>query len=180
MEISKTGESKQTLNQCCLKSRFGTKSNSWWSNCYKMLKQLLFEIRNLLNLGWFTLEVMNAPCPQRALHDILPLLNVFSKNYTYIIEKPIHALYRLYITLANISVVFQEQRPLESSQKLYFYVQNIYRYIYISNRIIGYIFIYNKWCKFNVDLYWTFKNVIIYRKYTLKFLVFEVIYFIFL
>ena len=52
-------------------------------------------------------------------------------------------------------------------------------YIYISNKIIGYIFIYNQ-CKFNVDLYGIFKNVIIYCKYTLKFSAFEVIYFIFL
>ena len=141
MEMPKTGELKQTLSQCCLKSRFGTKSNSWWSNWYKMLKQLLFEIRTLLNLDWFTLEMMNAPCPKRDLYNILPLLNVFSKSYTYIIQKPIHALYRLYITLANISVVFQEQRPLESSQKLYFYVRNIYIYINIYKYIYIYIYI---------------------------------------
>ena len=49
----------------------------------------------------------------------------------------------------------------------------------LSNRIIEYIFIYNK-CRFNVDLYWIIKNVIIYCKYILKFSVFEVIYFIFL
>ena len=36
------------------------------------------------------------------------------------------------------------------------------------------------WGKFNVDLYWIIKNVIIYCEYTLKFSVFEVIYFIFL
>ena len=36
------------------------------------------------------------------------------------------------------------------------------------------------WGKFNVDLYWITKNVIIYCEYTLKFSVFEVIYFIFL
>ena len=61
---------------------------------------------------------------------------------------------------------------------IYIYIY-IYTYIYISNKIIGYIFIYNQ-CKFNVDLYGIFKNVISYCKYTLKFSVFEVIYFIFL
>ena len=45
----------------------------------------------------------------------------------------------------------------------------------MSNRIVVYIFIYNK-CKFNVDLYRILKNMITYCKYTLKSLVFEVIY----
>ena len=30
-------------------------------------------------------------------------------------KEPMHTLYTLYITLASIIVVFQEQRPLESS-----------------------------------------------------------------
>ena len=116
MGMSETGELKETVNECCLKSRFGAKSNSWWSNWYKIPKQILFKISILLNL-----EVMNALCFKRYLHNILPLLKVFSKNYAYIIEKPIHTLYRLYITLANITVVFQKQRPLESSQNLHFW-----------------------------------------------------------
>ena len=36
-EISETCEMKQTLRQCCLKSSFDTKTNSWWSNWYKIL-----------------------------------------------------------------------------------------------------------------------------------------------
>ena len=37
-EILETCELKQTLSQCCLKSRFCTKTNScWWSNWYKIL-----------------------------------------------------------------------------------------------------------------------------------------------
>ena len=36
---------------------------------------------------------------------------------------------------------------------------------------VGYMLAYNK-CKFNVDLYWIIKNVIIYCKYTLKLSVF--------
>ena len=32
-----TWELKQSLSQCCLKSRFDTKANSWWSNWYKIL-----------------------------------------------------------------------------------------------------------------------------------------------
>ena len=37
-EISETHELKQTLSQCCLKSRFDTKTNSWWSNWYNIHK----------------------------------------------------------------------------------------------------------------------------------------------
>ena len=36
-EISETRELKQTLSQCCLKSRFDKKTNSWWSNWCKIL-----------------------------------------------------------------------------------------------------------------------------------------------
>ena len=32
-----TCELKQSLSQCCLKSGFDTKANSWWSNWYKIL-----------------------------------------------------------------------------------------------------------------------------------------------
>ena len=81
MEMSETGELKQTLNECCLKSRLGARSNSWWSNWYEILKQILFKKGTLLNL-----EVMNAACFKIDLHNILPLLKVFSKNYAYIIE----------------------------------------------------------------------------------------------
>ena len=45
--------------------------------------------------------------------------------------------------------------------------------------LLASIFIYSK-CKFNVDLYWIIKNVIIYCKYALKFSIFEVIYYIIL
>ena len=36
-EISETRELKQILSQCSLKSRFCTKTNSWWSNWCKIL-----------------------------------------------------------------------------------------------------------------------------------------------
>ena len=54
--------------------------------------------------------------------------------------------------------------------------QIIYIYIKLDNRIV---FIYKK-CKCNADLYCIIKNMVIYCKYILKFLVFEGMYFIFL
>ena len=50
----------------------------------------------------------------KEIYIIYYLSKSFSENYADIIEKPIPTLYRLYITLANITVVFQEQRLLES------------------------------------------------------------------
>ena len=51
--------------------------------------------------------MMHAAYPKRYLQSILPL-----KTF---LKKPISRMYTLYNTLANISVVFQKQRPLESS-----------------------------------------------------------------
>ena len=50
--------------------------------------------------------------------------------------------------------------------------------INLESRI--YIYIHMQWIKLNFDLCWIIKNVIIYCEYTLKLLVFEVIYFTFL
>ena len=56
---------------------------------------------------------MYAPYAKRDLYNVLPLLKVFLK--------PIYTLYTLYKTLASISVVFQDQRPLESSQHTFMF-----------------------------------------------------------
>ena len=68
---------------------------------------------------------------------------------------------------------------MNKKHKVFIYIHiNIYIYIYIKsdNSIV---FIYKK-CKCNADLYCIIKNMVIYCKYILKFLVFEGMYFIFL
>ena len=102
-------------------------------------KNTVWDKYKLFNVESFTLEVMYATYPKRDLHNILPLLKVFLKS--------VYTLYTFYNTLANISIIFHEHRPLESS-RCSSLTQSILWKLHIASRHIKFIhFTFYEWSR---------------------------------
>ena len=127
-QISKTCKLKQTICQSCLKFIFDTKTSSWWSNWYKIvLTNNLWLISNLIlksyitNMQKIVYEISTDSLQCLVIYvrsDACTISKQISKSILSLksfLKRPISTLYTLYNTLANTSVVFQKQRPLESS-----------------------------------------------------------------